>query len=50
MPDTLPDIQKANQLLKWKPEIDLDEGISRTINWHIENREFANSIITENEN
>ena len=45
MLDTLPDIQKANKLLNWKPEIDLDEGISNTINWHIENRELVNSII-----
>lgn len=45
MLDTLPDIQKANKLLNWKPEIDLDEGISKTINWHIENRELVNSII-----
>ena len=44
MPDTLPDIQKANKLLNWKPEIDLEEGISKTINWHIENREFAKNI------
>jgi nucleoside-diphosphate-sugar epimerase len=45
MADTLPDIQKANKLLNWKPKIDLDEGISKTINWHIENRELVNSII-----
>ena len=45
MPDTLPDIQKANKLLNWKPKIDLDEGISKTINWHIENRELVNGII-----
>ena len=45
MLDTLPDIQKANDLLNWKPEIDLDKGISKTINWHIKNRELVNSII-----
>jgi nucleoside-diphosphate-sugar epimerase len=44
MPDTLPDIQKANKLLNWKPKIDLEEGISKTINWHIENRKFAKNI------
>ena len=45
MPDTLPDIQKAKKILNWKPEIDLDDGISRTINWHIENRELVNQIV-----
>jgi nucleoside-diphosphate-sugar epimerase len=44
MLDTLPDIQKANKLLNWKPKIDLDEGISKTINWHIKNREFIKNI------
>lgn len=45
MLDTLPNIQKANKLLNWKPEIDLDEGISKTINWHIENRELVCKIL-----
>ena len=45
MLDTLPDIKKANKLLNWKPEIDLDEGISKTINWHIENRELVSKIL-----
>jgi nucleoside-diphosphate-sugar epimerase len=44
MPDTLPDIQKANKLLNWNPKIDLEEGISKTISWHIENKEFAKNI------
>ncbi len=45
MLDTLPDIQKANKLLNWKPKIDLNEGILKTINWHIENRKLVNNII-----
>jgi len=44
MLDTLPDIQKANELLNWKPKIDLDKGISKTVNWHIENRNLVNKI------
>jgi len=44
MVDTLPDIQKANELLNWKPNIDLDEGILKTVNWHIENRDLVNKI------
>ena len=44
MLDTLPNIQKAKKLLNWKPEIDLDKGISETVNWHIENRYLVNKI------
>ncbi|MFC1962409.1 UDP-glucuronic acid decarboxylase family protein [Chloroflexota bacterium] len=28
-----PDIGKASSILRWKPEITLDEGLKRTINW-----------------
>jgi len=45
MPDTLPEIEKAGSLLNWKPVVDLDEGISNTIKWHIENREFIRKIL-----
>ncbi|WGK68565.1 GDP-mannose 4,6-dehydratase [Candidatus Haliotispira prima] len=44
MLDTLPQIQKANELLNWKPIIDLDKGISKTVNWHIENRDLVNKV------
>lgn len=44
MLDTLPDIQKANELLNWNPKIDLDNGISKTVNWHIKNRDLVNRI------
>jgi len=45
MSDTLPDIEKANKLLNWQPKTDLNEGIEKTINWHIENRELVNKIV-----
>lgn len=44
MADTLPDISKAIKLLNWKPEIDLDEGIERTVEWHIKNKDLVNSL------
>ncbi|MCX5706292.1 MAG: SDR family oxidoreductase [Candidatus Omnitrophica bacterium] len=28
-----PDIQKARKLLKWKPRVELEEGLLRTISW-----------------
>jgi dTDP-D-glucose 4,6-dehydratase len=36
-------------VLNWKPEVDLDESISKTVNWHIvvnwhiENKRLVNS-------
>ncbi len=32
--ETWADIQKAHQLLHWKPEISLDEGLAKTVQWH----------------
>ena len=28
-----PDISKAKDLLKWKPAVDLEKGLERTIQW-----------------
>ena len=28
-----PDIKRARKLLKWKPKIELEEGLHRTIDW-----------------
>jgi dTDP-glucose 4,6-dehydratase len=28
-----PDISRANKILRWKPEVELKEGLSRTIEW-----------------
>ncbi|MDD5431820.1 MAG: SDR family oxidoreductase [Candidatus Omnitrophica bacterium] len=33
-----PNIKKANELLKWKPKILLEEGLSKTIDWFKNNR------------
>ncbi len=41
---TWADITKAEKILGWKPEISLEEGLKRTVNWHVENRDFVTSI------
>ena len=28
-----PDIGKARRLLKWEPKVDVEEGLTRTIDW-----------------
>ncbi len=40
MQATWADIEKAARLLDWTPGISLEEGLDRTIAWHLENQEF----------
>lgn len=35
---TWADISKANQLLGWKPQISLEEGIRQSVEWHLANK------------
>jgi len=41
---TWADITKAEKLLGWKPEVPLEEGLKRTVEWHVENRDFVKEI------
>ena len=34
----IPNVQKARELLGWEPEVDLDEGLDRTIAWYRQRR------------
>jgi nucleoside-diphosphate-sugar epimerase len=38
---TWADIGKARRLLGWSPEVSLDEGLKRCVQWYRENRDFA---------
>jgi UDP-glucuronate 4-epimerase len=42
--DTWADITKAQNILKWNPTISLEEGIRRTVEWYMANREWAKDI------
>ena len=42
--ETWADITKAERILGWKPEIDVDEGLKRTIDWYIENRDWLKDV------
>lgn len=44
MVDTSADIAKAKELLGWEPEIDLEEGLDRTVEWYRENVEWASQV------
>ncbi len=41
---TWADITKAKELLNWEPKVPLEEGLKRTVKWHVENRKLVNAI------
>ncbi len=40
----LADISKARQLLGWDPLVDLDEGLQRTVDWYLRERDWLKDI------
>lgn len=44
MVDTSANIQKAKDVLDWEPEIDLDTGLDRTVEWYLENLDWASQV------
>ncbi|MEM9018325.1 MAG: NAD-dependent epimerase/dehydratase family protein, partial [Verrucomicrobiota bacterium] len=44
MIDTSADIRKAKDLLGWEPEVDLEDGISETVTWYLENLDWASQV------
>lgn len=43
---TWADVSKADALLGWRPEIQLEEGMRRVLDWYDENRSWASEIKT----
>ncbi|WP_038056202.1 NAD-dependent epimerase/dehydratase family protein [Thermodesulfobacterium hydrogeniphilum] len=41
---TWAEIEKAKKLLGWQPEIDLEEGLRRTVEWTLENIDLVRAI------
>tara|TARA_Y100001970_G_scaffold28522_3_gene34987 strand:+ start:16141 stop:17115 length:975 start_codon:yes stop_codon:yes gene_type:complete len=41
---TWANIEKAKELLDWKPEISIDDGIESVINWYLDNEKIASKI------
>ncbi len=44
VPTTWADVSKAAALLDWRPEISIEEGLRRSVEWYMENREMARSL------
>jgi len=47
MKETWADIEKAGQLLGWKPEINIDEGLKRTVDWYLQNKNWLKDVSVE---
>jgi UDP-glucuronate 4-epimerase len=44
MMTTWADISKARRLLDWAPQVSIDDGIQRTVDWHKANRSWLDDI------
>ena len=40
----LADISKARDLLGWDPKVDLDEGLQRSVDWYLRERDWLKDI------
>ena len=40
-------VDKAEELLGWRPQVDLNEGVARLCAWYLQNRDWAKEIDTE---
>ena len=41
---TWADINKAEALFGWKPEVSVEEGVKRTVEWHLENDDWLKEV------
>jgi UDP-glucuronate 4-epimerase len=46
MLSNLADVSKARRLLDWAPQVDLNEGMRRLVDWYLAEREWAKDIVT----
>lgn len=45
MKETWADISKAKELLNWQPTVSFEDGMKRTIDWHIDNRDWIRNVV-----
>ncbi len=46
MKATWADIGKAEELLNWRPRVDIEQGIRMAVDWYQENRAWARDVVT----
>jgi UDP-glucuronate 4-epimerase len=44
VPATWADVSKAARLLGWRPEVSIEEGLRRSVDWYVANRDLARSL------
>ena len=44
VPKTWADITRARELLGWRPLVSIEEGIQRTVEWYLDNREWVKNV------
>jgi nucleoside-diphosphate-sugar epimerase len=44
--ENVADVNKAGRLLGWEPQFGLEEGVTRLVNWYLEERVWAQDIAT----
>ena len=44
VPSTRADVSKAARLLGWRPQISIEEGLRRSVEWYFANRALARSL------
>jgi len=47
--DYVADISKINEMISWSPEVSLEEGILKTVNYYLKYREFYTDTQTSKE-
>ena len=40
------DVGKARAMLGWEPQVGLDEGMRRMVDWYLAERSWASQVIT----
>jgi nucleoside-diphosphate-sugar epimerase len=44
---TWADIGRARSMFSWEPKVTFEEGVTRLIDWYMENREWTAKVATE---
>jgi dTDP-D-glucose 4,6-dehydratase len=42
--ETWADISKAKNLLEWKPQVSLDEGLEKSVQWYMDNQHWLKEV------
>jgi nucleoside-diphosphate-sugar epimerase len=42
--ETWADISKANNLLGWEPQVSLDEGLEKSVQWYLDNQHWLKEV------